>query len=402
MLKSWLVWRYFRKSSGFVSTTSFFSVFGIAIGVCALVITMSVVNGFIKTIHNSVIDYTGHVFLIQRGGVKDLPELQKKIKETLPNLQYQTPFSYSDALISADGKIYGALLKAQATDSYAAKTLSHRMAEGEFQLNENEVILGKAWQEKLGVKKGDKIKIIISKANPTSTYQLSPQIQDFSIKGFIDLGKYDYNERLAYIPPKDFHQLVTKQNGRASGLMLWLDSNEREAAEMAVLTLSEKLGVDYVIRDWYSLNRNFLSAVNYEKSILFFVLSIMILAACFNVSSSLYIAVLRRYRDISILRSMGTSRKFIQQVFSVQGLWLGIIGLTLGILLGLLLCWLVQVLPFFKIPQEIYKIDHIPVEVHAVDILAIIVFTIIVTYLSTLLPARRGAKMASVKGLTYE
>ena len=124
MLKNWLVWRYFRRSSTFVSTTSFFSIFGIGIGVCALVITMSVVNGFIQTIHSSVIDYTGHVFVVQRGGIHNLKQVKERIKKDTPSLRHMTAFSYTDALISANSKIYGAVLKTQEMDSYASQLLS--------------------------------------------------------------------------------------------------------------------------------------------------------------------------------------------------------------------------------------------------------------------------------------
>jgi lipoprotein-releasing system permease protein len=173
---------------------------------------------------------------------------------------------------------------------------------------------------------------------------------------------------------------------------------------VANLAITRALGYPYWTRDWQQLNQNLLEAVQLEKVVIFFVVLVMVVAACFNISSTLFVTVLRRYSDISILRTMGATRGFILRLFSIQGMLVGLVGAIAGLLLGALLCWGFSILEnqFGLLPGEIYKLSQFSPELRWFDLLSIFVVAFLICFISTLAPARRGAKLEAVEGLRYE
>ncbi len=403
MMKAWMVWRYLQSGNKFVTISSLFAMFGMMIGVAALVVSMSVVNGFEKAIHESVIDFTGHVLVLKRGHLNLNKEVVNEITEIVPEITQISPFVHLEALFAYKGKVHGVVLRGQGKDSYATKRVEHRLTEGvwDFGTSENpKVVLGQEFKSTQKVNVGDRIRIVVPKAVTASSYQFKPIVKTFTVSGFLDLGKFDYNERIIFTDSKWVQELSDLGKNQYSGLLLQL--TDKEIAIPKAVLLNAKLGSQFYAKDWFQHNRNFLSAVAYEKYILFLVLSVMIVAACFNVSSSLFIAVLKRYNEIAILKSFGASKKFLLQLFSIQGIMIGFFGTILGLLLGYGVCHLVVRSAFFQIPAEIYKISRLPVDIRFSDMVIIFTVSFLLSFLSTLLPAMRGARLNSIEGLRYE
>ncbi|MCB0347495.1 MAG: ABC transporter permease, partial [Bdellovibrionales bacterium] len=327
MMKAWMVWRYLQSGNRFVTISSLFAVFGMMVGVASLVVSMSVVNGFEKAIHESVIDFTGHVLVLKRGHLNLTKEIVTEITDIAPETKHISPFVHLEALFAFKGKVHGVVMRGQARDSYASQRLEHRLTEGTWDFGDQEtpkVILGQEFKNTQKVKVGDKVRIVVPKAVTVSSYEFKPVVKVFTVSGFIDLGKFDYNERIILTDSKWVQDLSDLTRTQYSGLLLQLTN--KDIAIPKAIQLNARLGSQFYAKDWYQHNRNFLSAVTYEKYILFLVLSVMIVAACFNVSSSLFIAVLKRYNEIAILKSFGASKKFILQLFSIQGLMIGFFG----------------------------------------------------------------------------
>ncbi|HAG90390.1 MAG TPA: ABC transporter permease, partial [Bdellovibrionales bacterium] len=168
--------------------------------------------------------------------------------------------------------------------------------------------------------------------------------------------------------------------------------------------LSAHLGERYWVRDWSDINRNLFEAVGLEKTVIFFLLMILVLVASFNLSSQLIVGVVKRYQDIAILKTCGAGPKAIQKIFTWQGLVTGGIGCLAGFILGVVLCYSLEWLQYFVpiVPAEVYKLDHIQLDIRFMDLLLIFSCTLVISFFSTLVPARLGSRMSPVKGLRYD
>ena len=195
-------------------------------------------------------------------------------------------------------------------------------------------------------------------------------------------------------------QKLAQISQRVSGVRLRLKSDD--LAKPTSEAIRNNLG--YRTRYWFDMNRNLFEAAELEKAVIFFVLLVMVIAASFNISSTLFVSVMRRYGDISILKTMGANRWFIIKLFTSQGLLIGFLGAVLGLILGLGACfgfmWAQK--EFGLIPSDIYKLDHVDIEVRFLDLLAIFCASLLICFVATLAPSRRGARMVPVEGLHYE
>jgi lipoprotein-releasing system permease protein len=181
-------------------------------------------------------------------------------------------------------------------------------------------------------------------------------------------------------------------------ILLTDDKYAREAS----FKFSTELGMNYLSRDWLESNHNLFEAIKLEKVVIFVILMFMTIAACFNISSTLFVSVLRRYGDISILKTLGATRSRLIRFFSLQGLVIGAIGSFGGLILGGILCLVVAKSNFIYVPAEIYHVRHLPVEMRMTDLVMIMVVSMILCFLSTLAPAFRGARLNPVEGLKYD
>jgi lipoprotein-releasing system permease protein len=175
-----------------------------------------------------------------------------------------------------------------------------------------------------------------------------------------------------------------------------------EHSREAGFKISSELGQPYWSRDWFDSNYNFFSAIEIEKIVIFIVLSFMIIVASFNISSTLFVSVLKRYQDISILKTLGAKQVTIVKIFVLQGLFMGMFGSVLGLIVGISLSKFVSRSSIINIPPDIYKFDHLPVEFRLADLLLILLVSFVICLISTLIPALRGAKLNPIEGLKYE
>jgi lipoprotein-releasing system permease protein len=222
----------------------------------------------------------------------------------------------------------------------------------------------------------------------------------FKVSGVVDLGMYDYDVRYVLTSAEAVQQVGGLGN-RFSGIRIRINDIEK-TKEVSLRLATEMVKRGYIVRDWTESRSNLFKAVDYEKIIIFIIILFITVVACFNIASSLFITVLRRFGDIGILKAMGMSERKIVRLFSFQGLILGALGTFLGVLLGLFLCWLVLHTKLIDVPTEIYHIDHLPIQVQFFDLFSIVFVAMILCWISTLWPAWRGAKQLVVEGLKYD
>lgn len=406
-MKAWMVWRYLREGRKYLSLTFVLSVVGIALGVAALVIAMAVVSGYESTLRESIINMQGHLMVLQRGGVENNRlESEKQLQELLPEMEAMTPFAVVEGLIVHQKKILGIVLEGVEPGSIGfVQPLERALTQGRVDFSRVEdipnALVGKGIAKKFNLGLGDEFKMVIPVSHGRSHDKLKPKMQRFRVAGVLDLGRTDYDER--YIVAdlqavQDFGQL----GQRISGWRLRLSSYR--FADAAAKKVETELGFPYWARSWSEANKNLFQAVKYERAVIFIIVLLMVVAAAFNVSSTLFLSVVRRYSQISILKTIGGTEKFVRQLFTYQGLMIGLVGSIFGLLLGWGGChvflWAERTWGLF--PGDVYKLDYVELEMRWADMALIIFSTVLICYISTLAPARRGAKLMPIEGLRYE
>lgn len=404
----WLARRMLlSKSSQLFSLSGANALTGLILGVSCLVVSMAVMSGFETTLQKSVADVSGHLQIMIKNQEPPLKqELLEKIKASEPSLIAGTRFTYLEAVMAHDGKLSGVVLQGLDPEDFGqVLNLEKRLVEGRLSLGSNkdvaEAVIGIGLARALHLQVDDEFRVVLPLRNDLDPTQFRRKIGSFKVAGILDLGKYDYNQRMILTSLKAT-QAISEIGERYSGVLLKFKDIDR-AREIAG-KLSREFGAGFVIRDWRDVNENLFEAVQIERVVVFFVILVIIIAAAFNVASTLYINVVTRFSEIGLLKALGLSKKAIVKVFSLQGLIIGVLGLVGGLLLGAALCWGFGFVEnhFGIIPGSIYKVDHIDLNLRWQDLLTISVSTILICFIATLAPALRGSQLTPVEGLKNE
>ena len=415
----WLATRMLvSKSSHLFSLSGLNALIGLILGVACLVVSMAVMSGFETTLQKSLADVTGHIQVIIRSHEYQAKEdskalLIEEIKKSEPSFVAATRFTYIEAVIAHKGKISGVIVQGlDDGDVQNVLGLGSRLTEGKFDLSLANVdsesddkiaqaLIGVGIAQNLGLKIGDRFRVVMPLKNDLDPTQFRRKLGSFKVSGILDLGKHEYNQRMILTSLESTQKLAEIDN-RYSGLLIkFKDINQSREISTK---LARDLGPSFSVRDWREANENLLEAVGLERIIVFSVIMIIIIAAAFNVASNLYVNVITRYSQIGLLKSLGVSQKGILQIFSLQGVIMGAVGLIGGLILGVLLCigasWAET--HYSILPGSIYKLDKIDLSIRVIDVLVISVVTLIICFLATLAPAFRGSKLSPIEGIKNE
>ena len=402
----WLAVRYFGSWRRLFNLSTSLSIAGMAIGVASLVVSMAVFSGYVTTLEKTVQDAFGHLLIIRRGAVPQ-DEMLDEIKRLTPDLTAVTPFVSAEAILAQGGKISGVLIEGiDETTVNDVLNLRARLIAGTMDLRSTDAeptrtLIGKGIAEKFKLKIGDTYRIVVPMAAEFQGANFRPKLGTFRVAGIVNYGRHDFDVRYLAMPIAKLQDFV-EIGARVTGVRAKL--NDPYRARDAALEISQRSHQRYYARDWLEVNRNLFEAARLEKVVLFFVLMVLVVAAAFNIANTLFISVVQRYRDISVLKTLGAPNRLIWGIFTAQGLIVGAVGALSGITLGLIACRLFEYaqVTWHIIPAEVYKLDHIELRVHGVDLLAIVGASLLVCLLATLVPSRRGAKVTPVEGLRYE
>lgn len=387
------------------------SILGLAIGVASLTVAMAVVSGFESTLKGALIDVFGHLLVVKRGEDQiSFEKASEKLREALPDFVAVTPFITLEAIVVGKQKLNGVVI--QGVDAASVDNvlnLKSRVIRGEFKVGHDKkdegglakALVGKALAKRFGLDVGQSFKAVLPRPSLRDTAAFVSTIATFQVSGIIDFGKADYDERTVITSLAEARALGNL-NVPFTGLRVKLRDANRAAAASAELT--GKLGPSWWIMDWSEGNRNFFRAIKYERIAIFFVILIMVIAASFNVASNIFIGVLRRTAEISILRALGFSKRDVARLFQLQGLLFGVVGVIAGLALGGILAglfvWAQNV--FQLLPAEVYKLNKIGVEFDFIDISVVVVTAIAICLVASLSPAARASNLDPVEGLRHE
>lgn len=404
------------KSSHLFSLSGLNALIGLILGVSCLVVSMAVMSGFESTLQKSVADVTGHVQVVIRSHEiqakeEGKQEIVERIKKLEPSFIAATRFTYLEAVIAHKGRVSGVVLQGlDDGDVQNVLNLKSRLKDGKFDLSTvirtedggeeklPQAIVGVGLAKDLDLKIGDKFRVVMPLKNDIDPTQFRRKLGAFQVSGIVDLGKHEYNQRmiLTSLPAT---QKLAEIGNRYSGLLLKFQDINR-ARDIATV-IGRELGLSYSVRDWREANENLFEAVGIEKMIVFFVIMVIVIAAAFNVASTLYVNVISRYTEIGLLKSLGVSQKGILKIFSLQGVLIGAIGTLAGLIFGIVLCYFVAWIESYYsiLPGSVYKLDHIDLSIRVFDVLLISVVTLFICFFATLAPAFRGSRLSPIEGI---
>lgn len=408
MLAIEIVLRYLRRGRYFLNLTTLLSLIGIALGVACLVVSMAVVSGFYKTLKVAITDVMGHVFLVRMGSlVEDTPTHREEIRSAVPDTIGVTPFIRKEGVLGFRGQLNGVYVQGVDTASFESTlNLKKRLVQGRFDLGPQPdgqlaAVVGRELAKKFSLKVGDVFPVVFPIVGEGEFTTLKKKIQKFRITGIISSGRYDFDARFLLVSMKEIQNLFDYGN-RVSGYMVLTRNADQVVSSTS--SIRSQLENRYWVMTWLDDRYNLFKAAEIEKVVLFFVLLIMVVVACFNVTTTLYVSVVRRYRAISIFRVLGAPSAFVSRLFMYEGLAIGLIGGFLGVVLGLLICWGFLFLQehIIQVPADVYRLDHIGVDIRWGDVAMIILASGILCFLATLAPSRRGARLSPLEGLRYD
>lgn len=405
-----IAWKLLFSRKFILEGSTPLSLLGLVLGVACLLVSMAVMSGFEATLKKTMTDITGHIQVVDKSRSKPFwKDFENQLKNIEPKLETSTPFVYIESLLAHNGQIVGILLQGLDSERYKnIVNLEQRLVEGSNDISTynkggekfSQALIGKGIARRLQVKVGDIINIIVPISDTVDPSTFKRQAAEYRVSGILDLGKYEWNERMIITDIKSAQKLAAIGD-RYTGLILKLndDRNIRDVS----FSMAVNLGPQYVVRDWRDVNENLFDAVEIERVVIFFVILIIVIVAAFNISSTLYVGVVQRNSDIAILKTLGVSKKQILKIFTLQGIFLGAAGVFLGLILGFFLCQAFMILQnqFELIPGSVYKIDNIVIKIRMIDVFAITLATLVISFFATLAPALRSSRLSVVEGLRY-
>ena len=400
-----------RRGSGrntFISFIALTSMAGIALGVAALIVVLSVMNGFQEELRNRILAVASHI------EIRGLPALTDdaavaKAAMTNPHVKAAAPYVLGQAMLSSGDVNRGALIRGidPAKEGTVADIGTHMRAGSLSDLRPGEfgIVLGAEVARALGVRNGDTVVVITPQGTMTPAGTL-PRLKSFRVVGVFEIGMYEFDSGLALINLEDAKRLYRLDG--VSGVRLKLD--DLFVAPSVARELAGTLRVDAEIRDWTRSHANFFRAVQIEKRVMFIILTLIIAVAAFNIVSAQVMTVTDKQADIAILRTLGASPGSITAIFMIQGALIGMLGTLIGVVGGIVLALNVgTVLPaierFFNVQfldKSVYYISELPSDLQRADVVTIAIIALVLALVATIYPAWRAAKVNPADALRYE
>lgn len=402
---SFIARRYLRSRQrhGFLSLITLISILGVIVGTAVLIFALAIMKGFELEVKQRIVGTTAHVSVFHRtaNGIADWEPLEEKIA-AFPDVKAVAPFIYYKAAMSSSEANDGVIVRGIIPEKEAEVTrLRESVVSGDWQLKADSgraIMLGHVLANRLEARTGDEI-VLYSLRGEALSEGLPPKIMKFVVTGLFETGMYEYDASLCYIQLEDAQRLFLLP-GKISGFQAKVADWNR--ADEIAIGIEAKLDGGLYATDWMQMHRNLFSWMEIERVWAIVALSLIVAVAAFNIVSTLIMVVIDKRREIAVLKTLGVPSSGIRAIFMWQGSIIGIVGTGLGLVLGLVMCWVQKTFNLVSLPPEIYFIDSLPVIVDVKDVLVVGVLAIVISFVATIYPARRAARLYPVEILRYE
>ncbi len=419
--------RYMRakRKQVFVSIITSISIFGIFLGVAALIIVLAVMNGFEEDLRTKILGIRSHIEVTtdMSGAMKNYPAIREEI-DKIPGVVASTPFIYTQAMIRSGSGVTGVVIRGLDTPSAPKVINLGKIKEGKLDyLNQipdealkklpaedkglSGILIGREMARNLGLFLYDSITIISPTGGIATPMGMVPRMKKFIVVGIFESGFYEYDATLAFLSLKSCQEFLDLGDA-VSGLDIVV--NDIYKADVISRNIQSKLGFPFFTQNWMQMNKNLFSALKLEKRVMFIILSLIVLVAAFNIISALIMIVMEKNKDIAILKSMGATSGTIMKIFIYQGLIVGVVGTFFGSIAGLTIALNLQKISLFVekifnfkiLPGDVYYLSELPSKVNYGDVVTIVLGTLAICFLSTIYPSMRASKLDPAEALRYE
>lgn len=398
-----------RRKEGFISVIAGFSFLGIALGVATLIIVMAVMNGFRNELMGKILGINGHVIvqpvdspLTDFTGLAGRLEEVKGVKSAIPLVEGQ-------ALASSPYQSTGVLVRGiSLTDLKRLDLVSANIREGTLEGFDDGggVVIGRRLAQNLGLRTGD-ILTLVSPRGAVTPMGTTPRIKGYPVKAVFEVGMSEYDSSMVFMPFTE-GQAYFNQGDSASSIEIYVDNPDAVGSLRPVLT--QVLGRPAILTDWRQRNATFFSALEVERNVMFLILTLIVLVAALNIISGLIMLVKDKGPDIAILRTMGATRGTVMRVFLITGAAIGTLGTVTGLILGTIVCLNVEEIRQFisgltqteLFSPELYFLSRLPADMNPREVVSVVLMSLILSFLATLYPSWRAARLDPVEALRYE
>ncbi len=404
-----------KRKQTFISIITVISIAGVMVGVMALIVVLAVMSGFEKTLKEKILGTQAQLHLMKatQEGMDQYEEVTRRVEE-VKGVVSAAPFIISQVMLSSESNVFGVVLKGIDPDREGRVTeLAKNLKAGRLgdlkggkEADPPGIILGVELAKHLSVSLNDLIQVI-SPLGTVTPMGMMPKMKRFRVKGIFYSGMYEIDNTMAYVSLESAQKFFS-MGDRVTGIEIKTDNiyNVKEVGR----EIRRIMGFPFWTKDWMEMNRNLFSALKLEKIAMFIILVLIVLVAAFNIISTLIMVVMEKNKDIAILKSMGASSTSILKIFIIEGGVIGVVGTTLGMILGLGAAFnlekitdFVEKLFGFKIlSSDVYYIDKLPSQVNPLDVTLIVLTAILISLLATLYPSWRASRLDPAEALRYE
>lgn len=388
-----------RRRHAFVSLITVISILGIMLGVAALITVIAVMTGFSSYMQDRILGTTSHILVTGAGGLTDADDILEHVKDH-KDVIAAAPYVMGQSLFKTDGDVTGVVVRGiDPIQEGTVTDLARNMVQGVMtDLDDRGIIIGAEMSRQRGLSVGDPV-TLVSPSEISSPFGMIPIMERFVVKGVFDTGMYEYDTGLVLVTipaARSFFDIGQNITGIAVKVR-----DVYRTGDIAQ-ELQKSLGYALWVRDWKEMNQNLFSALKLEKITMFVILVLIVVVAAFNIVGTLILVVMEKGREIAILKAMGATRKSIGRIFMLEGFVIGLGGTLLGLGFGLVLCYLLANYQFVELPSSVYYVTTLPVKVELLDVAAICLAAVAVSFTATVYPAYKASELNPVEILRYE